>query len=118
MSDEVLNALRQLTMFIPKEYLGWNESELSIPNVSFDSAGGACPVQAEGTYRGYKFYFRFRWGTASLSLSKDDPIRNPEYDVVDIISDDMNGFLTKNEFVESFNKLLKQIDSEIDRGNK
>ena len=32
--------------------------------------GGMCPVQAEGTFLGYYFYFRSRWDKASIEFSK------------------------------------------------
>lgn len=109
--------LKQLRMFIPSQYLGWTKEDVDVPGVTFTSAGGACPVQAEGTYRNFNFYFRFRWGTASLSISKDDAVMNPDHSATDIISDDMDGFMTKNEFVECFIRLLNEIDTEIESGS-
>ena len=110
--------LRNLVMFIPKDYLGWTKDDVDVPGVTFTSAGGACPVQAEGTYKEFNFYFRFRWGTASLSISKDDAIMNSEHKATAIISDDMDGFMTKNEFLECFTGLLNEIDTEIENGNR
>lgn len=40
--------------------------------------GGNCPVQAEGTVGGKKFYFRARYGHWSLSIG-DDPVPSPEW---------------------------------------
>ena len=31
---------------------------------------GSCPVQAEGYFRGYYFYFRSRWDRATIEFSK------------------------------------------------
>ena len=31
---------------------------------------GNCPVQAEGWFMGWYFYFRARWGTATIEFSK------------------------------------------------
>ncbi len=33
---------------------------------------GNCPVQAEGWFLGYYFYFRSRWETASIEFSKTE----------------------------------------------
>lgn len=33
---------------------------------------GNCPVQAEGYFLGYHFYFRSRWETASIEFSKTE----------------------------------------------
>lgn len=104
-------------MFIPREYIGWTKDDVDVPGVIFTSAGGACPVQAEGTYKEFNFYFRFRWGTASLSISKDDAVMNSEHKATAIISDDMDGFMTKDEFLECFVRLLNEIDTEIENGS-
>lgn len=33
---------------------------------------GACPVQAEGYFLGYYFYFRSRWDKATIEFSKTE----------------------------------------------
>lgn len=33
---------------------------------------GNCPVQAQGYFMGYYFYFRARWDTASIEFSKTE----------------------------------------------
>lgn len=33
---------------------------------------GACPVQAEGYFMGYYFYFRARWSKATIEFSKTE----------------------------------------------
>ena len=33
---------------------------------------GACPVQAEGYFMGYYFYFRSRWQTSSIEFAKTE----------------------------------------------
>ena len=33
---------------------------------------GYCPVQAEGHFMGYYFYFRARWETATIEFSKSE----------------------------------------------
>lgn len=33
---------------------------------------GYCPIQAEGYFMGYYFYFRSRWSTATIEFSKTE----------------------------------------------
>ena len=34
--------------------------------------GGTCPVQAEGFFPGYYFYFRSRWDTARIDFAESE----------------------------------------------
>lgn len=96
-------------MFDGPEF-SWNKDDLSlekdISGLSFDYAGGACPVQAEGMYNDEKFYFRYRWGIVSLSFDKEDAILNPSYEASMVYGDQMGGTMTKEEFEEIFMKLF------------
>jgi len=113
--EEAINKL--LNIFSPGKFISWGVEDVSVPGVSFFSAGGACPVQAEGKYKDYNFYFRYRWGTASLSLSKEDPVANKDFYEVEPVGDSLDGFLTKEEFVVIFSELLGRIDREIKNGS-
>jgi hypothetical protein len=43
------------------------------PGILIDYIGGNCPVQAEGSIDGQRFYFRARGQHWSLSIGGDDP---------------------------------------------
>jgi hypothetical protein len=40
-----------VNIFSPGKFISWGVDDVSVPGVSFFSAGGACPVQAEGKRR-------------------------------------------------------------------
>lgn len=48
-------------------------------NITIDSIGGNCPVQAEGHINGKPFYFRARGEHWSMSVGGDDVIGKPEW---------------------------------------
>lgn len=41
--------------------------------------GGNCPVQAEGTVNGKRFYFRARGTHWSMGIGGDEPVGEPEW---------------------------------------
>jgi hypothetical protein len=41
------------------------------PDIIIDYLGGNCPVQAEGTINGRRFYFRARWEHWSLEIAPE-----------------------------------------------
>jgi hypothetical protein len=47
-------------------------------NVSIETIGGNCPVQADGTIAGKPFYFRARGERWSIGIG-GDPIGDPEW---------------------------------------
>ena len=113
MRDEFKNALHKLRKeFKSDERLMWDKNYVKLSdtfdNLVFDRAGGACPVQAEGTYEGQPFYFRYRWGIASLGWG-GDPISQPEYSLEISYGDGMQGFLTAGEFHHLFKKMLQSL---------
>jgi len=94
------------------------------------NAGGACPYQAEGTYRGLPFYFRSRgmfWSMA-ISFQKDDPeymkwsdlphwfysekYSDEEYAAGYITNEEANTFIEKS--VKMFDKEVKALNGEYD----
>lgn len=113
MNDDIKNALKELgKAFKSDTRLQWNENHIkfsdTFDDLVFDRAGGACPVQAEGTYKGQPFYFRYRWGEASLGLG-EDAVLNPQYESSIIYGDSFDGFLELGEFKDLFKKLLISI---------
>jgi hypothetical protein len=68
-----------------------------ICGVTFYTAGGACPFQAEGTIDGAEFYFRYRRGHATLSAS--------DKTVGESFGDALDGFLDDAEFAALFTRL-------------
>jgi len=113
MRDDFKNALHKLReSYKNDEGLAWDEKHLkfnsTFDDLVFDRAGGACPVQATGTYQGQPFYFRYRWGFASLGLG-GEPIMNPEYETSLSYGDQLSGFLTLGEFHDLFTKMLQSI---------
>jgi hypothetical protein len=113
MNEDFKNALHKLRdSFASDGSLAWSEKNINLSskfdNLIFDRAGGACPVQAEGTYKGEPFYFRYRWGEASLGLG-GEPVMKPEYETSFQYGGGVDGSLTLGEFIDLFNKLLIQI---------
>lgn len=105
-----LENLKKLFKDMPE--LTWNVKNITLydifDGIVFDYAGGACPVQAEGTYQDQPFYFRYRWGEASLGWG-NDPIFNPVYQEAQLHGDAFDGFLTLEEFEELFKNLLYSL---------
>lgn len=108
--DKFLESLKKLSKQLKAmPELSWNENNITLyekfDGIEFNSAGGACPVQAQGTYQGLPFYFRYRWGEASLGWG-DEPIRNPEFEDILPYGDSFDGFLTVEEFEDIFSNLM------------
>ncbi len=62
--------------------------------------GGKCPIQAEGYFMGYYFYFRSRWSTATIEFSKteagwENDLIHARYVLVDMKDDYAAGWLPK-----------------------
>lgn len=77
----------------------------------------ACPTQAEGILEdGRQFYFRYRWGVASLSTSHRTGHTAP--DGIDggyaeeAIGDPLDGFLTEAEALELIEDLADRTELE------
>jgi hypothetical protein len=118
MKNDFENSLHKLReSFKSNKSFAWNERSVRLSdrfdNLIFYRAGGACPVQAEGTYKDLPFYFRYRWGEASLGLGGEDHILNPEYESSMVYGDGLDGSLTLGEFHELFTKMLKLVDREM-----
>lgn len=47
------------------------DKSFTIEDATVSDAGGACPFQANGYVNGESFYFRLRWGSASLEIGSD-----------------------------------------------
>jgi hypothetical protein len=85
---------------------------LGHPAVLFSRGGGACPEQYEGLLRdGQSFYFRYRYGSASLGVgdTRDYAISDPKHVQINH-GDNMQGifgdFRTRNQV---FAELLRQL---------
>ncbi len=61
-----------------------------------DSLGGQAPVQAEGTVRGYPFYFRARWDHWTFSISEKEDI--DPVDVDSAVADAGLGFYREGRY--------------------
>jgi len=113
MKDDFNKSLYKLRESLKSnERFSWSERNIKLSSkfddLVFDRAGGACPVQATGTYKGEPFYFRYRWGYASLGLG-NEPIINPDIEYELQYGDGMDGFLSLGEFHDIFTKLLQFI---------
>lgn len=69
-------------------------------DVALETYGGAVPFQAEGTWCGYPFYFRYRHGYATLSIAvgEDDPVELPAWRSGLVFGGEYDGSLTFEEF--------------------
>lgn len=107
---ESLQKIRESLKNLPE--LNWGKDNISINDrfdgITFSYAGGACPVQAMGTYQDMPFYFRYRWGEASLGWG-DEPIVKPLYEDVLPYGDSFDGFLTLEEFEDVFINLMYNL---------
>lgn len=81
----------------------------AIPDVHFSYAGGVVPFQAFGVWQGHSFYFRYRHGRGSLSLSTRDPVKEPEWQSFAAYGDEMSGYLTWDEFAYLFTVLASRL---------
>ena len=68
--------------------------------VELGTYGGAVPFQAEGTWNGYPFYFRYRNGSASLdiALPGDSPVLLAAWRATCMYGGPFDGFLEFREF--------------------
>jgi hypothetical protein len=74
----------------------------------------ACPTQYEGTLDdGTPFYFRFRWGHATLRLNPWSD--NEELIYSEQISDGLDGFMEEDKVLELINNAINI--STDDKGN-
>ena len=75
--------------------------------VTLDEAGGMCPFQALGQIHGHPFYFRYRWGSATLDigLPGGDPIGRPIYSAGLSYGTSLDGSLSDGEFEALFARL-------------
>jgi hypothetical protein len=48
-------------------------------SILIEQIGGFCPVQADGTIDGKRFYFRARGNRWTLSIGGSDPVIDPEW---------------------------------------
>lgn len=81
-----------------------------LDSVHVERYGGAFPFQAEGTWAGYQFYFRYRHSLASLQLapgnSADSAVAHPWWSAsVEYGASDDDGEITLHEFVYLFTLL-------------
>ena len=75
--------------------------------VTLDEAGGMCPFQALGRIHGHPFYFRYRWGAASLTIARPggSAVFDPVYSVGVQYGHDLDGHLSTDEFEALFARL-------------
>ncbi|MGV8847693.1 hypothetical protein [Tessaracoccus sp.] len=85
----------------------------AIPGLTLDTAGGACPFQAEGTLHGLPFYFRYRSAHATLSLCAPDAEEfdyfAPLYLAGMDFGEEYDGFLSDEQFQGLFADLVRQL---------
>lgn len=71
--------------------------ETAKPEIVIEWLDGNCPVQAEGTVSGKRFYFKSRGARWSLSVG-DDPLGNPEFYYEEPYGKQFEaGWITENE---------------------
>lgn len=80
-----------------------------IPGFSLEYYGGSCPVQAEGSLNGLRFYFRYRGGFASLKVGVD-AIGEPMYSASKEYGDELQGWATDGEFLDLFKELYLNLE--------
>lgn len=82
-----------------------------VPGLHITSAGGVAPYQVEGTWLGYAFYFRFRGGSATLTIArKDDELfSRPLWSAATSHGDDWSGWLNRKEFTSLFCELAGKL---------
>lgn len=70
----------------------------------------ACPYQVEGTLKdGSFFYFRYRWGYASLAVGSDVDTVLGHSDIGEQIGDGLDGYMAGAEYRASFMRLHNQL---------
>lgn len=84
--------------------------------INLECTCGACPTQYEGKLEdGRMFYFRYRWGYASLSVSPKES--NDVYDAVsgeevygEQLSDEWDGVLEEAKVIEILDKVFGPVE--------
>jgi hypothetical protein len=81
------------------------------PGAVLQEYGGAVPFQAEGSWHGHPFYFRYRNGQASLSLTAEgrNPVGNPHWSGAVDFGDPIQGILTFEEFLHLFGRCAREL---------
>ena len=98
-----------------EETTTWNQDDLHLgekfDDLVFNSTGGVFPFEAQGSYMGEQFYFRYRWSEASLSygVEKENVYFYPKYKARAFHEKSPDGFLTQQEFEDLFTSLLYDI---------
>lgn len=103
-SDALIDTDRQLRM---------RPLTRAIPGLVLETAGGACPFQAEGTLHGLPFYFRYRSAHATLSLvqagAEDFDYFAPLYLAGMDFGEEYDGFLSDEQFRDLFTELTGRL---------
>lgn len=70
--------------------------------VQIDCLGGNCPVQADGTFNGYPFYFSARRDKVSIRVAKigGDPLETSIFDYVEPYPSNDAGWMGRGEATE------------------
>jgi hypothetical protein len=87
---------------------------------SWERTCQACPAQFEGRLRsGLAFYFRFRWGTAYLSVgtTPEDAVRDT-LPAATSYGGDLDGELTDDQFKDLFVRLAPARIAQYDHRNR
>ena len=85
---------------LSEETTTWNQDDLHLgerfDDLVFDSTGGVFPFEAQGSYMGEPFYFRYRWSEASLSygVEKENVYFYPKHKARAFHEESPDGFLT------------------------
>lgn len=97
-------AAHQLTLEKPIEKL-----LTAIPSMEVEHYGGAIPFQSEGKIGDAYYYFRFRGGSASLSLAPDTKLENLYAKSRQQLGGKYDGVLTLNQFMDYFVLLYNSL---------
>jgi hypothetical protein len=86
-----------------------------------DYLDGNCPVQGEGSYKGYKWYFRSRWDNWSLTVSSQkqlDPLADKKaffYSELWGEQPGEAGWMPKETAIEMINKaFVSYLDKKVE----
>jgi hypothetical protein len=83
-----------------------------IPGLHVVSLGGSHPFQADGTWHGYPFYFRFRYGTARLDVGRPATGGVPLWTA----ETDFEGYWGAGDLtIEEFTTLFCQLGASLSR---
>lgn len=86
---------------------------MSKPEYTLDWINGFCPVQAEGTYQGKRFYFRARGNRWALYIGNTNPLGETEWSYSESYGDEpfAAGWMENEEalgFIEQALRLYAQ----------